>query len=218
MSNKITKKLILFLKIHMMVLLLPIITIGCLGFQVSGAFVALSTGEGDFINAMVGLGLGLVAFLTAIFCLWTTEDKEIYTGSLALQNIIRDTKYRGKIKHVHTATFIACCAGLFAAAGIYSFIMPIIQALSILVPPIAGIMIAEGYFIQQSKQELQMNKNAFIAWILGGLASYFALKFNFFIPPLLGIFVAGLFYISLEKALMKSQIKQTLSTKASISK
>lgn len=186
-------------------------SIGCYGFQVSGAFVALSTGEGDFINAMVGLGLGMVAFLTAVFCLWTTEDKEIYTGSLALQNIIRDTKYRGKIKHIHTATFIATCAAIFAAGGIYSYIMPIIQALSILVPPIAGIMIAEGLFIKKSKHELQLNRSAFVTWFLGGLASYLALKFDFFIPPLIGLVFAGFTYAILEK-ISKKELSTTTAT------
>lgn len=184
---------------HVIIASIVAFSIGCYGFQVSGAFVALSTGEGDFINAMVGLGLGMIAFFTAVFCLWTTEDKEIYTASLALQNIIRDTKYRGKIKHIHTATFIAICAAVFAAAGIYSYILPIVSALSILIPPIAGVMISEGLIIRKSKHELTGNKSAFIAWMLGALTSYLSLKFNFFISPLLGLLVATLTYAILEK-------------------
>jgi len=179
-------------------------SIGCLGFQMAGAMVAISTGQEDFIQAMIQLGIGFVAFVTAVFCLWTTEDKDIYTGSLAIQNILQKTKYSRKIKHKHTATFIAIIAAIFAAGGIFSFIMPIIQFLSILIPPVPGIVIAEGFFVKKSKYNMLVNKSAIIAWIIGGICSYLALEFNFFISPLVGILTAGLSYIILEKYLNKN--------------
>ncbi|MCD8138559.1 MAG: cytosine permease [Planctomycetaceae bacterium] len=46
--------------------------LGCFGLQFAGALVAIATGTGDFIVAMAGLGLIVVAFICAIFCLWTT--------------------------------------------------------------------------------------------------------------------------------------------------
>ncbi|RST57297.1 thiamine permease [Siminovitchia terrae] len=186
-------------KTHVVIAGIIAFSIGCLGFQIAGAIVAISTGETDFIQAMIQSGLGFVAFITAVFCLWTTEDKEIYTGSLALQNIIKETKLHGKVKHKHTATIVATAAAIFAAGGIFAYIMPIIQFLSILIPPIPGIIIAEGFFIKKSKNESWINKTALFAWIIGGVLSYISLKTNFFISPLVGLLSAGIFYILFEK-------------------
>lgn len=196
-------------KTHVVIAGIISFSIGCLGFQIAGALVAISTGESDFINAMIQSGLGLIAFITAVFCLWTTEDKEIYTGSLALQNIIKETKFYGKVQHKHTATIIASVAAVFAAGGIFAYIMPIIQFLSILIPPIPGIIIAEGFFVKKTKQNIWMNKSAIIAWLIGGVLSYISLKTNFFISPLVGIFASGLAYFILEK--VKATPKEKLN-------
>jgi cytosine permease len=191
-------------------------SIGCFGFQFAGAMVAIGTGESDFIKAMINLGMGLVAFFTAVFCLWTTEDKEIYTASLAMQNIIKDTKYYGKIKHKHTATFFATIAAVFAAGGIFTYIMPIIQFLSILVPPVPGIIIAEGFFVKKPKHNQLINKRAIIAWLVGGILSYIALKSEFFIPPLIGMGAAAITYILLEKAFIRETGTETVSKKSEV--
>lgn len=195
-------------KSHVIIAGIVAFSIGCFGFQFAGATIAISTGEGDFINAMIQLGIGIVAFFTAVFCLWTTEDKDIYTGSLALQNIIRDTKYYGKIKHKHTATAIATVAALFAAGGIFSFILPIIQFLSVLIPPIPGIIVAEGYFVKKSKHTHLINNRAIIAWLIGGILSFISLKLNFFISPLVGMISSGITYFMLEKLMNKNTISE----------
>lgn len=180
--------------------------IGCFCLQLAGAFVAISTGEGDFTIAMVSLGLGLVSFIAAIFAVWTTQDNNIYGASLAIQNILKDTKLYGKVKHSHIASGVAILAAIFAFSGIYSHVLPIIQFLSLLVPPVPAIIIAEEFFVKQSKSNVFANKTAILSWFLGGIASYICLKFHFFVPPVVGILTAGCIYILLEKS-KKSKMK-----------
>ena len=81
--------------------------VGCFGLQFAGALVALATGKGDFTLAMAGLGLTGVAFVAAVFCLWTTQDNNIYGASLAIQNILRETKAKGKVSHMQIAVTVA---------------------------------------------------------------------------------------------------------------
>lgn len=186
-------------KIHVVIASVIAFSIGCLGFQIAGGLVAISTGQNDFIHAMILSGLGIVAFITATFCLWTTEDKEIYTASLALQNIVRETKYYGKIKHKHTATFFAVIAAFIAAGGIFNYLEVIIGFFSVLIPPVPGIIMAEGFFVNKTKKDQLLNKNAIVSWLIGGILSYIALKSNFFISPVIGIVSAGFFYTIVEK-------------------
>lgn len=173
--------------------------VGCFGLQFAGALVAITTGTGDFTKAMAALGLIVVAFIAAIFCLWTTQDNNIYGASLALQNVIKDTKYNGKISHKQIAIGIAILGAVFAAGGIYSKILPVIKFLSILIPPVPGLIIAEEYFVKKPKFDQFINWNAVIAWIGGGILSYVSLKTNFFIPPIIGILASAVIYIILSK-------------------
>ncbi|KKM10391.1 thiamine permease [Clostridiales bacterium PH28_bin88] len=174
--------------------------IGCFGLQLAGALVAITTGTGDFTKAMAALGLSVLAFFAAVFCLWTTQDNNIYGASLALQNVIKDTKYFGKITHLHIAVTVAGLAAIFAAAGIYSQILPVIKFLSLLIPPVPGIIMAEEFFIKKPKAATTVNWMALVAWLCGGTASYFALKANFFVPPIIGIIVAGVIYVVLNQS------------------
>lgn len=173
--------------------------VGCFGLQLAGALVALATGEGDFVLAMAKLGLAGVAFVAAIFCLWTTQDNNIYGASLAIQNILKETSAKGKVSHKQVALVISAISAIFAALGIYKHILPIIQFLSVLIPPVPGLLAAEYYFIKNSKENVTTNWLAIIAWILGGIAGYASLKANFFISPVIGMVIAFSFYIILSK-------------------
>lgn len=174
-------------------------TIGCLGLQFAGALVAISTGNGDFTLAMAALGLSLIAFIASIFCLWTTQDNNIYGASLAIQNILEETHLKGKIQHKHIALAIAGLAAIFAAFGIFNYILPIIQFLSLLIPPVSGLIIGEEFFIKNSKENKNVNKIALVSWLIAGIASYISLKADIFVPPIVGIVTSCLSYIILSK-------------------
>ncbi|WP_373281956.1 cytosine permease [Compostibacillus humi] len=184
-------------KSHVVIAGLVAFLIGCFSFQFAGALIAISTGQGDFTLAMTALGLGLVAFFTAVFCLWTTQDNNIYGASLALQNVIKDTKYYGKIKHKHIAFTIATLGAVFAAGGIFNIIMPIIQFLSLLIPPVPGVIMAEEWFIKKPKHSFVVNHRAIIAWLIGGILGFISLRTGFFVPPIIGMFSAGIAYLPL---------------------
>lgn len=178
--------------------------VGCFGLQLAGAMVAISTGQGDFTLAMAGLGLTTVAFVAAVFCLWTTQDNNIYGASLAIQNILRETSAKGKVSHMQIAMGVAGISAVFAALGIYQHILPIIQFLSVLIPPVPGLLTVEYYFVRNSKENITTNWSAIVAWLIGGTAGYISLKANFFIPPIVGMVTAGVSYFILSKLFDKN--------------
>lgn len=185
---------------------------GCLGLQLAGALVAISTGNGDFTVAMAALGLSFVAFVAAVFCLWTTQDNNIYGAGLAVQNILNETSFKGKVTHKQIAIGVAILAAIFASMGIYKHILPIVKFLSLLIPPVPGLIIAEEVFIKKSKENINTNGVAIVSWFIAGVASYISLKQNFFIPPIVGILVSVVTYVILSKIFNK-KVETKVETK-----
>ena len=162
---------------------------------------AQATNKSDFVTATAALGLGVLVFICAIFCVWTTQDNNIYSAGLALQNVMKDTKLEGKVKHAVLAVIVATAAAIFAAVGATKFLLPVVQTLSVLLPPIPGLIIAEAFFVKRSKEKKNINWVAIITWIVGTVVGEVALKLNFFIPAILSMVVTFVLYIIMSKAL-----------------
>ncbi len=177
------------------------VAIGLFGLQVIGIMTAQATGESGFVPATAALGLGLLVFVCAIFCVWTTQDNNIYTASLAMQNILKDTPLEGKVKHATLAIITAVASAAFAAVGATKYLLPVTQSLSILLPPIPAFIIAEHYFVKRSKDGKAINWVAIIAWVIGSAVGYVALQKSFLVPAIVSMVVTFVLYIILSKAL-----------------
>ena len=172
-----------------------------------GAMTAQATGNASFVAATSALGLGILVFICAIFCVWTTQDNNIYSASLSLQNIFVDTKLEGKVKHAHLAIIVAALAAAFAAIGAVKYLLPIVQWLSILLPPIPAMMIAEQWVVKNNKSNITINWVGIIAWAVSSFIGKICALNNFFIPAVISMVVAFVLYIVLSKALDKSMNK-----------
>lgn len=177
------------------------VAVGLFGLEVIGIMTAQATGENDFVPATAALGLGVLVFICAIFCVWTTQDNNIYSAGLALQNVMKDTRLEGKVKHAWLAVLIATAAATFAAVGAVKFLLPVVQTLSVLLPPIPGMIIAEEYFVKRSKEQKSINWVAMLAWVIGTAVGYVALRYNFLVPAMVSMAVTFIAYIVFSKAL-----------------
>lgn len=187
--------------------------IGLFGLQLCGILVADATKQTSFVDATAELGLGLIVFLCAVFCLWTTQDNNLYGASLAMQNVFERTPLEGKVKHSTLSIIIAACAAIFAAVGALKYLLPVIQFLSVLLPPIPGLIVGECFFVKRSKENKEINWVSIVAWVIGGVVGYAALKANFFISPVCGMAATIIAYVALSKALdskLNADCKETL--------
>lgn len=175
--------------------------VGLFGIEVVGIMTAQATSTNNFVTATAALGLGLLVFICAIFCVWTTQDNNIYSASLALQNIFVDTKLEGKIKHAWLAIIVAVLAATFAACGAVKYLLPVVKALSVLLPPLPAMMIAEHWFVKNSKENRNINWVGLISWALATTIGQIAVNHNFFIPAVVSMIVAFFLYWGLSKAL-----------------
>ena len=182
--------------------------VGLAMIELVGAMTAQATGNASFVAATAALGLGILVFVCAIFCVWTTQDNNIYSASLSLQNIFVDTKLEGKVKHAVLAVIVAVLAAVFAAAGAVKYLLPIIKALSVLLPPIPAMMIAEQWCVKNSKENQTINWVGLLAWAISTTIGQICINHNFLIPAVVSMVVAFFLYWGLSKALDKSWNKE----------
>jgi cytosine permease len=178
--------------------------LGLFGLQFCGVMVAMATKNGNFSAATAALGLGYLVFACTVFCLWTTQDNNIYGASLAMQNIFNETSFKGKIKHAWIAISIAALAAIFAFFGALSYLLPIISFLSVLLAPVPALIVAERYFVKNSKIDININPVALVSWLLGGIIGKVCLELNFFVSPVIAFIGTVIVYTILSKIFDKA--------------
>lgn len=173
--------------------------IGLFGLQFCGIMVATYSGLPNFIAGTAAIGIGLLVTICSIVCLMTTQDNNVYAASLAMQNIFKETSLNGKVKHKWIAYATSACAAILGFSGALAYFLPIVKALGVFIGPIPGLLIGEYYFVKKSKENKNVNILAIIAWFAGTLSGYIALKNNFFISAVIGMFTTLILYVILSK-------------------
>ncbi|MBW7835332.1 MAG: cytosine permease [Sphingomonadales bacterium] len=187
-----------------------------LGIAFPGIFLvatipSLAIGNKDLVAIMMGLGMGVPALAMIIFATWTSNANNLYSTSLTLATIF--TRYE-KWK-------ITVAAGLLgtvlAALGIMDYFVNFLLFLGICIPPIAGIYIADFFFLRHGDYRLEMlssqsrvNKAAFAAWLMASLIGYGSahdLIPNSSIPACDSMAAAFVLYLVLKKLPFASRLK-----------
>ncbi|MFB0564882.1 MAG: cytosine permease [Candidatus Aminicenantaceae bacterium] len=112
------------------------------------------------------LGFGLTGFIALLLAQWTTNDSNIYSAVLALNNIFRWKRWK--------LTIIAgIFSSLLASLGILERLELFLILLTVSIGPIGGILLADYYLLGRLKKEkFEQNKpkilnvKALIAYII----------------------------------------------------
>jgi cytosine permease len=162
---------------------------------ICGTLMAQATGTWDIVDIMLRLGWGVLALLLLMFAQWTSNDNNLYGASLALAVIFRRLQK-------WQLTLIAGGVGiLLALAGIYDNFITFLSVLGILIPPMAGVIVADYFLIRKYRyataaehQVRQIRILPMSAWAIGSLVvvltTYTALTLTT-VPALDGLLVAG---------------------------
>ncbi|NIM58660.1 MAG: hypothetical protein GTO16_06920 [Candidatus Aminicenantes bacterium] len=92
------------------------------------------------------LGLGFIGFLVLLLAQWTTNDSNIYSSVLALNNIFQTKRW---IVTIGAGVF----ASLFAAFGILERLELFLKILAVSIGPIGGIFICDYYLLRRLKAQ-----------------------------------------------------------------
>jgi|Deesub1362B_J571_1020462.scaffolds.fasta_scaffold09025_2 cytosine permease len=145
-----------------------------------GSVLAMNTGVyherlPELIISNKYLGLGFIGFLVLLLAQWTTNDSNIYSAVLALNNIFRTKRWKITIG-------AGIFASLFAAFGILERLELFLIILTISIGPIGGIFICDYYILRKFKKSnlnlkgfSKINYKSlivyFISFIIGWLTS-----------------------------------------------
>ena len=149
-----------------------------IGFPIillAGAIPSLITGEIDIMKIMISLSLTIPAFIILVFSTWTTNTSNLYSTQLTLSTIFKKQK-------MATLGIIASAIGtLVAVIGIATHFIDLLSILSVLIPPISAIFIADFFFIKKQKYDLNdfdtlpnFGISAIISWVLSCAVAYLA--------------------------------------------
>lgn len=152
---------------------------------VAAGLMTLLTPAGDVVQSMVYLGIGVGALLLVILGQWTTNDNNLYSGSLAFVTAIR-------IKRSHMVLIqgvIGAALAFLTSIGFFGAdpFMNFLTQLGRFLPPIAGVVIADYFIVKpyvlgikdpykryefgEGTVYSRWNWVGIIAWILGALLS-----------------------------------------------
>ena len=172
---------------------LGIIAVGFPLFYV-GAIMSVGVGDADIVNVMMNLGFPVWGFLILWFATWTSQLVNNYSMGLAMANIFNVNSNKGRAILTLIGTLLAI---IVALAGILDYFMDFLYMTALVYPAIAGVMMADFFFIR--KQQWTDNKGwnwmATIALVAGVLVGYFTQYVNSFgLPAVQSLFAAGIVY------------------------
>ena len=133
----------------------------------AGLPVLVST-EPDLITSMTSLGLGIPVLIVMVFATWTTNINNLYSASLSIARMmprVRDW----------VITLVSGVIGtLLALAGIMDHFVEFLILLGIIVPPIAGVYLADYFLLRETRIAIvqsdpvpEFRWDAMAAWDLG---------------------------------------------------
>ena len=162
-----------------------------------GAIGAMAVGVADTAEVLAAQGLlgGGIALLA--LNIWTTNDNALYASGLGLANI---TGWKRK-----TVTIIGGTIGTIFADFLYNNFVGWLTFLSVSLPPIGGIIIAD-FFIRRGRQIAEGEKPEFlrvaalVAWVCAlGVSKISPAEGFFCVAPLNSIVTAGVVYLIADK-------------------
>jgi cytosine permease len=156
-----------------------------------GAIGAISFGEGDFVLVLYELGLVVWGVVLLVGNIWTTNDNTAYAFSVAGAEIASS-----RTKRPFVVGGVALAA-LLAVTGIYDNLISYLVLLSILIPPLGGVLIGDwlarwrGGLPERTVHTFSAFEwRSLAGYAVGALAAWTADRAAVGIPPVIGILVA----------------------------
>ena len=174
-----------------------------------GAYLTLATGSADISQVFMDYSTPIFGLLAILAATWTTNVTNAYSGGVAFAKILGWDE-----KHENKAVLISGGAGiLLAIIGILDYFAPIMNLLTALIPPIAGVMIASYWVINRGDPHKWApvsgwNKLGVAAWMMGAIPAAIPVVASFFgstlsSNPLIGMVLSFFAYIVLNKVFVK---------------
>lgn len=170
----------------------------------AGAIFGVTSDTADIISVFTQLGFPVIGVIAMLLATWTTNAVNAFSGGIAIVNVFNVSKEKETIA-------VAVAGGIgtvLAAIGILDYFVPIMNVLSAMIPPVAGVMIASYWIIQKgdsaSWQKVpNFNWLGVLSWFIGAAIAALPVILEFFPnapqlinQPLIGVVISfAIYYI-----------------------
>ena len=167
-----------------------------------GALSALATGEWNPVLGVQHLGLGMGSLFLIIFATWTTNDKNLYSGGLALTNL-----FPGKARWIHTLA-LGAVGTTVACMRLTQYFSEWLILLGVVFAPLLAIVLTDHFFVRHrelpasgvpdaerlNRKARSVNRPALVAIALGVVAGRWTPPEM--IQPVVSMVVTGVVYVA----------------------
>lgn len=184
-----------------------------------GAVMSVGVGDADIVNVMMNLGFPVWGFLILWFATWTSQLVNNYSMGLALANMLNVNSNKGRALLTLGGTIIAIIISL---AGILDYFMDFLYLTALVYPAIAGVMMADFFFIRKRIwiDNRGWNWMATIALVFGTVLGYITQYVTTFgIPAVQSLIASAIVYFLAMKIKAKvapDQFTETGSGKTAV--
>lgn len=150
----------------------------------------------NIVDVMVKLGMPGIALILIFMLQWTTCITAAYSSGLALKKLFGGSR-------VFYTLLSAIIGSVLAITGIVSYFLSFLGLIAVLIPPIAGVIITEYYFVSHRKFKPKSESiylPGIISIVIGGIIAYFD---TIFIPALTGLLLSSLIYYFISNIYIK---------------
>ncbi|GAA2014901.1 cytosine permease [Nakamurella flavida] len=180
------------------------VSLGEFVIGLSGVLLAHAARSGDIV-AIVTSSIGFIGLLIVITGTLKINDWNLYSASLGLLNFV-SVAFRRQLHRVPATVILGVAGTVLAAAGILENFMQFLIVLSVVFPPIAGIMVAEYFVVRRWRPDLESSRQSgalpataprlvpatLIIWALSSVIGYFV---TWGIPSVLSLVLSMVLYI-----------------------
>lgn len=165
-----------------------------LGLAACGAMLAIIQQTYDIVEIYAKLGMPILALSVLIVATWSTNVMNAYSSGLAITQLLHWSDERRKL-----ATVLAGVLGcLLAASGILQHFTSFLMLLTIMVPPVAGVLVCD-YWIARTYTSTEQQGWKFDGIFAWGAGVAVMLGLTHPIKNVLGILLAGVVYFLLAR-------------------
>lgn len=137
-----------------------------------GGLLSIITGQSEIMLIMASLGVLLPALAVLVFSTWITNTANLYSATLTLATVSRTPSWKLTVAGSVVATGLA-------VGGFMSHFLDFVMTLSIVIPPLASIYVADFFVVRQQRYDLDALAQsgafgwpALVSWALASLVAW----------------------------------------------
>lgn len=178
------------------------ITLGEYVIGLAGVLLAHAVKSSD-VTTVIMSSVGWVGVLVLVLGTLKINDWNIYSSGLGVVNFI-DIVFGKKLNRGLVTLIMGVAGSILAAAGILNLFTSFLTVLGVVFPPIAGIMIAEYFFVKTWRNDLTEEAEGIpptaprwvpttlVVWAIASLIGYFV---HFGLPSINSVVIAFVLYL-----------------------